>query len=358
MKLLPTIDENNSIHDGSFIKALDYCKRNCNKGKCRLFYNALRNAGEIGLFTCPKGFSVCTDIQSNKFIIYTSFKENKTYTKKISNRELGQNIHSPILDEAQVKALISASETIEKFNSEITQKSAAIESISHEVKKLNGKIKERCENIFTTLKLDSDVELTQADLQKLREEVRSIFLSSSMIHTRYQMYEFEISGDQSLLGTRIPCTIYAKFDKIRRIFKNYLYKNIPLTMSGTSYDTIYAYVSFDMIPLLIIDNAIKYSLADNSVDIEFLKEVDALHIKVRSYSPYCSSYDCEHVFDKGFRGKYAQKTSDGSGLGLYFVKILCDLHNIDIRASSDNNTTVINNIPYSRFTIDLKVKLK
>lgn len=43
----------------------------------------------------------------------------------------------------------------------------------------------------------------------------------------------------------------------------------------------------------------------------------------------------------------------GNGIGLYFVKLLCDLHNITVKAESDGNIKNVGGIPYSIFSIIL-----
>ena len=141
---------------------------------------------------------------------------------------------------------------------------------------------------------------------------------------------------------------------MRMLFKNYMKKHVSIVLQGTSYSCICAYPSFDMIPLLIIDNAVKYAYPSSTVTISFAESKNNLSVAIESYSPFCPSDEILHIFSKGFRGKNAQRTSDGSGVGLYFVKLLCDLHNIQIKASSDESKiTTINEINYSKFIITL-----
>ena len=45
MKLVPQLNSTGEIEDGSYIRALDFCQRNCNKGRCKTFYNGSGDCG-------------------------------------------------------------------------------------------------------------------------------------------------------------------------------------------------------------------------------------------------------------------------------------------------------------------------
>ena len=176
-----------------------------------------------------------------------------------------------------------------------------------------------------------------------------------MISSRYSLFNYE-KDPEALKGTLIDCSIYRKFDKIRRIFRNYQKRNIHIHISGSSYKFMRAYRTFELIPLLIIENAVKYAYYDSEVKILFEDTPsNTLKVSIESYSPYCSKEELEKIFVKGFRGKNAIKTADGNGIGLYFVKLLCDIHNITISVNSDSRKiTTINGVAYAPFVISLK----
>lgn len=192
-------------------------------------------------------------------------------------------------------------------------------------------------------------------MQNICKGLKTIFVCSQMIASRFSLYDYE-KNPNALKGGSFDCNVYKKFDKCRIILKNYLNKNVSIALSGSSYRCMQAYTSFEMIPLLILENAVKYSRPSGEVQVNFSCDVDDLLIvSIDSYSPYCSEDDLKHIFDKGFRGKNAIKTSDGSGIGLYFVKLVCNLHDIEISAHSDSTKiTQINNIAYAPFKIQLQ----
>jgi signal transduction histidine kinase len=64
--------------------------------------------------------------------------------------------------------------------------------------------------------------------------------------------------------------------------------------------------------------------------------------------------EVEKVFERSFRGRGAKAVTDGTGAGLHFAKLVCDLHNVMIRVESDQTEILrINGIPYSNFRVKI-----
>lgn len=338
MKLIPLLNSIGEIEDGSYIHALDFCQRNCNKGKCKSFYDSIKASTlSSGFLTCPYGMSVYVSALDQQ--IYCSMREKDTYTKKLAKSIAdAQKLYNPVLPAEQLYCLIQASQIITLGKRKLDEKQAVVDSISHEVKKLNGQIIEHSDLALSLLKSEDDTMPSTENLVRVYEEIRSIFLSSSMISSRYTLFDYEKNPDV-LKGSLVEMSIHKSFYKLSKIFRNYRKRNIPIILSGSTYRYIDAYDSFDLIPLLIIENAVKYSYYDSEVNINFHEisqsEVD---VTIESFSPYCSKEDVSRIFEKGFRGKNASKIADGNGIGLYFVKTICDIHNIKIDVESDSKS--------------------
>lgn len=353
MNLIPiyTLDH---IVDGKYIYALSHCLENCSKQKCKSFYLSIKDTG--GFHCCPYGLTTYVDINSN--YIFTCLRVRGYYEKsKAKQISKDNDIYNPVLNKDQVLDLVAASVSFEIENADLKNKRAEIESISHEVRKLNAQIKERCDAILQTYRmLDDDYSIAEIDISAIQRALKTIFVSSSMIDSRFAMLKSESDANVLLGGGLFECNIYKKFHKIQRILKNYQKREIPIFISGESYAKIDAYSSFEFIPLLLIENAVKYSYDyDNPVNVFFEEKTGELYVKISSYSPYCSKEDISNIFQKWYRGENAKRvSSDGSGIGLFFVKQLCDIHHIEISVTSDSESvTQINGIPYSMFTVTL-----
>ena len=357
MNLLTTIGFDGTMTKGEYICPISFCVKNFDKRECAAFYDSLKNKERDCFYTCPHGMSVYI---SSSGIVFTCMRERKTYRKKLAKTisNTNESVYNPILDVKQIEILISGTNDYLKEKKALDEKRASIESISHEVKQLNSQIKDKSSLILQEYKLtEDDSYLTKEDLQTLQDKIRTIYISSSLISSRFTLYDYEKNPSSLTNGAKVAGTVYKRFDKMRKIFSNYQNKHININMIGSSYDQIMAYPLFDMIPLLLIENAVKYTYGSfNDVDIEFTKVgSDKLKVVISSYSPYCSKEEIKHIFDKGYRGKNASRISDGTGIGLFFVKMLCDAHDIEIKADSDQKSiTDISGVAYSTFKIILE----
>lgn len=358
MKSFLPVREDGEIIDGALIKALSYCKKNCNSGKCKRFYDEISLVNHNKFLTCPYGMSVYISHYDNNIHWFIGLREKQTYDRsKAARINKEESIYNPVLSTAQLLEIIEVSLKNEKETKVLEEKQASIDSISHEVKKLNAQIKDRSDVIIQSFGSEEQKTLSPSEFQEVVEKIKTIFVCSSMINARFALLNYEKNPVTLKQGSAFDCNIYKKFDKNRIIFSNYLGRKVPINLVGTSYRCIKAYPSFDMIPLLLIDNAVKYSYKGCSVEIRFECIENTLNVEVSSFSPYCSQNDIEHIFEKGYRGKNAIRVSDGSGIGLFFVKMVCDLHNIGISILSDSTKLIEHDgVAYAPFTVQLLFK--
>ena len=74
----------------------------------------------------------------------------------------------------------------------------------------------------------------------------------------------------------------------------------------------------------LIDNAVKYTPAGGTVDVEVRQDSDALVLSVEDSGPGIAEPDRERVLDRFYRLPGSDAT--GSGLGLAIVSSICELH--------------------------------
>ena len=74
----------------------------------------------------------------------------------------------------------------------------------------------------------------------------------------------------------------------------------------------------------LIDNAVKYTPAGGTVDVEVRQDSDALVLSVEDSGPGIAEADRERVLDRFYRLRGSDAT--GSGLGLAIVSSICELH--------------------------------
>lgn len=354
--LVPTRTET-TFEDGAFIKALDFCKKNCFSDTCQKFYSGITEKNTNQFLACPHGMSVYVGKTNGEYVYFICLRNKDAYdskkAKKISNAP-DKIVYNPLLDTEKLLELINYSAINENESTYLAEQKASIESISHEVKKLNAQIKDRSDIIVQTYGQDPDTVVSEEDIPLLLEKIKTIYVCSAMINARFALLDYEKKPQALQQGAPYDCNIYKKFHKMSIIFSNYLGRKAQIIIKGNSYRCIRAYPSFEMIPLLIVDNAVKYSNESKNITVEFHEYGKQLVVDIDSFSPYCSMDDLSKICNKGYRGKNAVRVSDGSGIGLFFAKMLCDLHGIEMIPTSDSDKiTEINGVPYAPFRMRL-----
>lgn len=92
----------------------------------------------------------------------------------------------------------------------------------------------------------------------------------------------------------------------------------------------------------LVDNSIKYSTAAPRVMVELREQAKNLILTVKDEGSGISKKDLEHIFDKFYRAPAKSNDVAGFGLGLFYVKKICEAHKWKIIANSElqKGTTV------------------
>jgi two-component system, OmpR family, phosphate regulon sensor histidine kinase PhoR len=106
--------------------------------------------------------------------------------------------------------------------------------------------------------------------------------------------------------------------------------------------------AFRMVLENLIDNAHKYTYAGKSIDVSITEKEKRAIIQIKDQGTGIAARDINKLFQKFSRLKNPLSVSSGgTGLGLYWVKQILDLHNADVRVESkpSQGTTFIIDLP-------------
>lgn len=223
--------------------------------------------------------------------------------------------------------------SIEKMSSELNQSMSSLKSFvgnaSHELKTPVSTINMISQN------LRENRDLTQSERKKLynllikeseemNELIQNLLILSKITYSKNLLHyeNFNLKG-------LIQKVLY-KYELLE------LEKNIDVNIKGDE-DLIIKtdYKFFKIAVENLIQNALKYSLENESVDIEFNQR--ALILKNRTYTNL--SEETLNLFSPFKRGENSVgKNIEGSGLGLYIVKNILELLNLkyEIKIVDDN----------------------
>jgi signal transduction histidine kinase len=138
---------------------------------------------------------------------------------------------------------------------------------------------------------------------------------------------------------RRDAVIYQVVDKIVRIYHGLsAQKGITLRLNGQSHASASINPNtFHIIPSAFVDNAIKYSLQGQVVDVTVSERTTAqgnsIIVEVVSEGPSATAEEEAGLFRRQGRAKLALGITEGSGLGLFIAKIVADQHATVLSAS-------------------------
>lgn len=346
MKLFPfphVIPPNTFLTDGLWVKCPTFCSKT-KQYRCAEFYKSIVN--KPGPHTCPHGFSSYVTTDSDTVIIYSGIRISSFYDRKKTRI----NIKTDYVPQFNLSNFERIIQEINSVNYALQQKTKSFENIEdrnelnaqfinteiHEIRKLNSQIKAQSEELSKALDNFSDIPVPVKELQK------NLYFTSSLISLRLDAYDFHVNPSLILDGKPKPIPIFRKFDKVSRcLYVQQKREHKRIRFDGLSNCQLQGYDIFEMLPFVLLDNALKFSPPDDDIHVTFFEKPPNLTVTVFSTGPPLDKGEETKVFEASYRGKYASKYASGSGLGLTIAKKICDLHNISIFVKSDGNKFLV-----------------
>lgn len=226
----------------------------------------------------------------------------------------------------------------EQVKSNAAELKEILDSTLHEVRRFSAQLSKFSERLSREATGSADVS----------QVAQSIFYTAGMISSRLAYTDLELNPKALESQTAIRSGIYKKFDKARRILaEEAREKNINLRLDGESRIEILTLPVFELLPFVLLDNAIKYSPRNQEVLVRFEMLQGRQIVTVHSIGPSLLPDEYSQIFEKGFRGVNARQ-APGQGLGLFLAARVCQYHDISIRAECGReNLFQVGGVPYS-----------
>lgn len=334
-------EELEQLEAGCFTGIFDICVKQKRK-TCRKYYEEIKKVK--GFHTCPAGLSsynsgaeIYSGVRIAGYYDNSKIKNSKSYLPAIPANIILESIaNSKALEKSLLGREVQAA-----FDKDL------VDFCLHEVRQYNLVIKRSSEEYLTSKIKD------QIDFEKL---TKTIFASSSSITNRLNMYDFESNPHIVTASTPFQASVYQKFQKASHCLEIYARDNNVRVapFKGRLITNIDMFPIFDFVPHVLLENAIKYSPPDQTVEVSFEDYSNSFEVKIESLGPALARDELPKIFNKGFRGRNASIVSaNGGGYGLYFAKLISELHNLQLSASMNDSFIELNNIAYAKFSVTI-----
>lgn len=180
-----------------------------------------------------------------------------------------------------------------------------------------------------------DEAMTQRYLRTAQADIHTL---SSLIDDLFQLAQLDAGGIQMQLEPNSICDLISdtleRFTQQANLLKVDLVGSVeegidPVTMDSSQIGRVLAN---------LISNALRYSPASGSVQVDAYRRGENLQVDVRDSGEGISPEDLPYIFDRFYRGdKSRSRTSGGSGLGLAIARGLIEAHGGEIWVESQPN---------------------
>ena len=196
-------------------------------------------------------------------------------------------------------------------------------SVSHELKTPLAATKLQIQTLLKhQLERDKQVVLLNNALEetdRLNKLVENVLIANQLTNNHNAIYKVEFNFSELITQT------------INRYFHDLLDKqSIILTIE----ENIYLKADKDLIQSVIInliDNAVKYSFNDVLINLNLKHENNFLVLEIKDCGIGVLEKERKKIFNNFYRiGSEENRKTKGTGIGLFLVKSICDLHHASI----------------------------
>jgi len=334
--ILPTVAIGiGEITNGTMINCHSYCQ-NLNsqqRNKCSMYYEKIMNIP--GKHTCPYGFNSYVLKEKESHEIFTSLKIKDSYDRKKVKLKISKDDKSLEISDEQLFEMIGLYQYIEKLELEHDEANKFVKDVMHEIRNFNSKVITKSEQIRMKINKKG-----KKIISKLSDEivlVENIFALSSLVEARFLAFDCTINPSSLTFGGRREVELHKKFYKAKTCClddANNRKLNIKMSECGCR---VSLYDSFDLVPFLLLDNAIKYGKEDGLIQISCRKKGKKANISIFNEGSNIDEEDTKHIWERFYKVDKSRTQKVSTGLGLSIVKKIVSLHDEEIWACNKEN---------------------
>ncbi|HAG35428.1 MAG TPA: hypothetical protein DCL34_01230 [Erythrobacter sp.] len=265
-----------------------------------------------GWQTCPLGYQVfcALDELGRKVVIPGIYDpESSAPKRKFPNYPL--KFFKKQIEEFAASHLNIVSEVRE-------QRDAEFKNLTHDLRAIGTEIYHGA--------LDARHAAINNFTKDLDDKIDLVLNAQQMMSLRLDIIDYE-NG----LSTNRPRELIHPYPKVEKVLKCFSGKldarQISWRMDGRSRDRIYGPPIFEIVPFVIVENALKYAPYRSEVLVRFEEDDGKSIIRFESYGPKISSREKEKIFEKDYRGEAVQELGrSGSGIGLFAARTIIENH--------------------------------
>lgn len=313
------------IHDETFYPATNLPQNKTCTSKCaeRDCLKGLDNKKKE--YICSKGYNnKLVQIEGESYILNGLIFENNKVVPEGRKKVRTEYLKS----EHEIdKFILKVQKTSETIRLGIDERMVKSLSMFHDFKSSMNIFFDCTQNIINSLPGTS----FEGKLESSSSSYKDLYNALQLITSQLGMIDVVSNPESIAFGTKKPINLYRMFDKYMILFKHhrtFSKKNLQFEIrSNYKVQSSFCYESIEFIPLILLDNAIKYSSPYSTIQIVFKQNHKKVKISVKNIGAFVKDENETFLFDKFYRGPAGDNhTHKGLGVGLWVAKNIINSH--------------------------------
>lgn len=330
------------IHAGTRIQESSLCTNRCISKECR---QLLGKGGEL---CCNQGLTYFQlKSTGHTIIVYGVTGSDKSQLPKYPHLKAqlkGRTVTRNEFTNWAVR-LLALFDTVEAIESELL--SQVLHPL-HDTMRVAGEVRDLAERI---VEKDKAISFEENFVSSSRE-VKSLYKAADMLVDTFDSAAIYFNPEAAKYGKPRSVEIYKLLDKLRIIMNTAGVSGVrkPIRFEGRGFGSYSLYESFKLLPLALIQNAVKYAQSGEVV-LRCDENEQGVKVSVTSEGPLIEAEEFEKIFERGYRGKWAVKMEDeGMGVGLHIAKTVAAANGIAVHVESTPLNRQFGDVPQARNT--------
>jgi signal transduction histidine kinase len=315
------------LFNGTILEQLNIC------GKCETKDCAVLAGKPFAHFTCSKGFS-CYPISAfnDKFVLNGLIaSENNTAIAGKRRKPYRRHVLS---HQDVVKFYSQIRRLADSVSAGVSEEVRGSVAYLHDIRTSVGIVLSWCQEVIG----EGDGVTFEEKLRGSSDELVGLYQSINLLKEQLNLADIIPNPSAITYGVRSQSNINGFLWKMHKIFEpRFRRKGLQIHIEGFTKAKIEAYNSIQFIPLILLDNALKYSSGGRTTFIRLHenRSQDLIEVTVSSYGRVVPGEFWERIFEKYVRGPGAKEINpEGMGLGLYLAQQIAAAHGFTIRYKS------------------------
>lgn len=228
-----------------------------------------------------------------------------------------------------------------------TDYKALISFIMHDLREINAMIRDSAR----LLSISTSGE--QIDEQAIRHHASLVVEQAALLSSWLAICDMHIDPDKFAKEPKRRISLHQLFHKAQATFKRIAKsQNVTMVLKGEGKFYVDAHPIMDILPYVLLDNAVKYSPPHGRVAVTLGETLKTVSVQIASMGPKVEENERSSLCIVGFRGDNAKKRIEkGYGNGLGLLKSICDYHNAKLEFIFGDSVIGLGGIPYAEFSI-------